>query len=454
MITIKVKRVSTFSIVAAAVLGACCIALFSFGAQEFHTYQNTSTIYVECEKSVQKLMETSSYLTNQTRLAVLTGDLAYAKDYCEEVEVTQRREQALETLREHYEGTEAFEQLQTALNHSNELVETEKYALRLAMSAAGVKDDDLPEGVRTVELTAADAALSSEAKHLLAEDLVSNSDYTNAVAQITNAVRESSNALLDQTQNAQGRASTIFADTYKKLAFIVIVFIAITLVTCAILRHLIVEPLESYGKSIRENRPFEVAGADELRVLARTYNEVFEENEERQQLIRHQAEHDPLTDLLNRGSFDRLLALYEKDGASFALILIDVDTFKQVNDGYGHAVGDKILRRVAGLLKTTFRNIDHVCRIGGDEFAVIMVQMTSGLAYTIAEKVDAMNQQLLAGEDGLPGVSLSVGIAFTDRENPGEDLFKDADSALYRTKENGRCGYTFYGEGDGGGREA
>ena len=399
-------------------------------------------------------METSSYLTNQTRLAVLTGDVAYAKDYCEEVEVTQRREQALETLREHYEGTEAFEQLQTALNHSNELVETEKYALRLAMSAAGVKDDDLPEGVRTVELTAADAALSSEAKHLLAEDLVSNSDYTNAVAQITNAVRESSNALLDQTQNARGRASTIFADTYKKLAFIVIVFIAITLVTCAILRHLIVEPLESYGKSIRENRPFEVAGADELRVLARTYNEVFEENEERQQLIRHQAEHDPLTDLLNRGSFDRLLALYEKDGASFALILIDVDTFKQVNDGYGHAVGDKILRRVAGLLKTTFRNIDHVCRIGGDEFAVVMVQMTSDLAYTIAEKVDAMNQQLLAGEDGLPGVSLSVGIAFTDRENPGEDLFKDADAALYRTKENGRCGYTFYGEGDGGGREA
>ncbi len=450
MVTIKVKRVSTFSIVAAAVLGACCIALFSFGAREFHAYQNTSTIYVECEKSVQQLMETSSYLTNQTRLAVLTGDMAYAKDYCEEVEVTQRREQALETLREHYEGTEAFDQLQAALNHSNDLVGTEKYALRLAMTAAGVSDDDLPEGVRMVELTAADAALSSEEKHLLAEDLVSNSDYTNAVTQITNAVRESSDALLDQTQNAQGRASTVFADTYKKLAFIVIVFIAITLVTCAILRHLIVEPLESYGKSIRENRPFEVAGADELRVLARTYNEVFEENEERQQLIRHQAEHDPLTDLLNRGSFDRLLALYEKDGASFALILIDVDTFKQVNDGYGHAVGDKILRRVAGLLKTTFRNIDHVCRIGGDEFAVVMVQMTSDLAYTIAEKVDAMNQQLLAGEDGLPGVSLSVGVAFTDRENPGEDLFKDADSALYRTKENGRCGYTFYGEANGG----
>ena len=454
MITIKVKRVSTFSIVAAAVLGAICVVLFYFGTIEFRAYQDASNNYVECEKAVETLKETSAYLTSQTRLAVITGDVSYARDYCHEVEVTQQREQALETLRERYENTTAFERLQDALDHSNELVVTEKYALRLAMSAADVKDDDLPESLRAVELTAADAALDAEAKHHRAEDLVSNSDYTSAAAQVTNAVRESSNALLEQTQNAQGRAATIFSDSYKKLAFVVIVFIAITLVTCAILRHLIVVPLESYNKSIRENSLFEVAGAEELRVLARTYNEVFEENEERQQLIRHQAEHDPLTDLLNRGSFDRMLALYEKDGASFALILIDVDTFKQVNDGYGHAVGDKILRRVAGLLKTTFRNIDHVCRIGGDEFAVVMVQMTSDLAYTIAEKVDAMNQQLLAGEDGLPGVSLSVGIAFTDRENPGEDLFKDADSALYRTKENGRCGYTFYGEGDGGGREA
>ncbi len=451
MVTIKVKRVSTFSTIAAAVLGICCVVLFYFGTLEFQAYQNASTIYVECEKAVQALKETTSYLTNEMRLAVLTGDVTYAKDYCHEVDVSQQREQALETLRLHYDGTAAFTRLQTALDRSNEQVETEKYAMRLAMASAGIKDSDLPESLRAVELTAADAALDAEAQHHRAEDLVSNSSYTEAATQITNAVRESSNALLEQTQNAQGRAASIFSDTYKKLAVVVLVFIVLTLVACAIARRMVVVPLESYNASVRENRLFEVCGADELQVLARTYNEVFEENEERQQLIRHQAEHDPLTDLLNRGSFDRLLALYEKDEAPFALILIDVDTFKQVNDGCGHAVGDKILRRVAGLLKTTFRSIDHVCRIGGDEFAVVMVQMTSDLAYTIAEKVDAMNQQLLAGADGLPAVSLSVGIAFTDRENPGEDLFKDADAALYRTKENGRCGYSFYG---GAGREA
>ncbi len=160
--------------------------------------------------------------------------------------------------------------------------------------------------------------------------------------------------------------------------------------------------------------------------------------------MKHQAEHDPLTGALNRGSFDRLLELSEKDGVDFALLLIDVDTFKSVNDTCGHAAGDAILKDVAEQLTTEFRSVDHICRIGGDEFAVIMVNMTSDLAYTIEEKISAINQHLSAPKDGLPAVSLSVGAAFTDRENPAPDLFKDADSALYYTKEHGRHGCNIY----------
>ena len=84
-------------------------------------------------------------------------------------------------------------------------------------------------------------------------------------------------------------------------------------------------------------------------------------------------------------------------------------------------------------------------RIGGDEFAIIMVNMTSDLAYTVTEKISEVNRNLSAPEtDEIPPVSLSVGVAFTDRENPGESLFKDADAALYYTKENGRSGCHFY----------
>ena len=73
-----------------------------------------------------------------------------------------------------------------------------------------------------------------------------------------------------------------------------------------------------------------------------------------------------MTGLLNRGTFDSILNLYVKDENNFALILIDVDTFKSINDTYGHAVGDVILKKVADLLTVTFRSIDHICRIGGD----------------------------------------------------------------------------------------
>lgn len=75
-----------------------------------------------------------------------------------------------------------------------------------------------------------------------------------------------------------------------------------------------------------------------------------------------------------------------------------------------------------------------------------MVVMTGDLRYTIEEKTSAINEQLARPEDGMPKVSLSVGVAFADRPNPGESLFKDADQALYHTKEHGRNGCTFYGD--------
>ena len=90
---------------------------------------------------------------------------------------------------------------------------------------------------------------------------------------------------------------------------------------------------------------------------------------------------DSLTDLLNRGSFDRVLDIYVGGERPFAMILVDVDTFKSVNDTYGHSTGDEILKKVADRLKRAFRTIDYVCRIGGDEFAIIMVEMTSSSSF-------------------------------------------------------------------------
>ena len=133
------------------------------------------------------------------------------------------------------------------------------------------------------------------------------------------------------------------------------------------------------------------------------------------------------------------------DTKHMALILIDVDYFKTVNDTYGHAVGDRVLKRVAELLKTSFRSVDVLCRIGGDEFAVIMTRANSSMSQLVLNKMNRVNEILQHPKDDLPPVSLSVGIAFSDREEPEGDIFSDADSTLYKVKEAGRKGCAVFG---------
>lgn len=162
------------------------------------------------------------------------------------------------------------------------------------------------------------------------------------------------NSLIRLTRNRQGRASTIFSDMYLKLEISIVVLVAMMLVICMLVRKLVVQPLVSYNESIKLGEIFPVIGAAELQNLAETYNKVYQENQETQKIIRHQAEHDSMTDLLNRGAFEKILNIYENGEPNFALILVDVDTFKSVNDTHGHAMGDKILKKVSKLLKDAF----------------------------------------------------------------------------------------------------
>ncbi len=154
--------------------------------------------------------------------------------------------------------------------------------------------------------------------------------------------------------------------------------------------------------------------------------------------LSHEASHDRLTGLFNRSAYEMMLESVDKD--HMALILVDVDYFKSVNDTYGHDMGDRVLKRVADVLKHSFRSVDVICRIGGDEFVVIMTRADSTMRDLVRNKIARANEILRNPTDDLPPVSLSVGVAFSDRENPKGDIFKDADTALYRVKEAGRNG--------------
>ena len=169
---------------------------------------------------------------------------------------------------------------------------------------------------------------------------------------------------------------------------------------------------------------------------------VFEENRRTHERLTYGNMHDALTGLYNRSAYDFMR--HDLDMSRNALLLVDVDRFKSVNDTYGHDVGDLVLKCVAEMLRYSFRSTDLVFRLGGDEFVVIMSNVDSSMRQQVKTKIDQANVMLQKPKDDLPPTSLSVGVAFADRENPDGDIFKDADTALYRVKEAGRCGCYIY----------
>ncbi|MBS9404287.1 diguanylate cyclase [Halomonas sp. TRM85114] len=161
-------------------------------------------------------------------------------------------------------------------------------------------------------------------------------------------------------------------------------------------------------------------------------------------LRRWEAEHDPLTGLLNRRGFERRLeeamAEWRKTGTPSALILFDLDHFKPVNDEGGHALGDEMLRRIAQVLAREVRRSDYVARQGGDEFAVLLPSCTLAQAERIADTVRCSVREVYVVCEGREfRVSLSVGVtAFHDSDHSTATLMARADAASYRAKAAGR----------------
>lgn len=154
---------------------------------------------------------------------------------------------------------------------------------------------------------------------------------------------------------------------------------------------------------------------------------------------------DELTGLLNRRAFNARLAeevaRAERHGTPFSLIMLDLDSFKDVNDSYGHAAGDALLRSVGVLLNSEIRVMDHAVRYGGDEFALILPSTTKTDAWAVAEKIRAALRGLRvdSGDGRRLRTAASVGVAAYGQENhTAEKLLEAADAALYRAKRHGR----------------
>jgi diguanylate cyclase (GGDEF)-like protein len=165
----------------------------------------------------------------------------------------------------------------------------------------------------------------------------------------------------------------------------------------------------------------------------------------------HEALHDPLTGLPNRNLFlDRLqhaLSVAARRQTSIAVLFLDLDQFKLVNDSLGHAAGDELLAAVAPRIEEALRPGDTVARFGGDEFAVLAEDIGNEHGATrIAERIAETLARPFILREREHFVSASIGIAIGEGNEAPEALIRDADSALYRAKEHGRGGYEIFDE--------
>ena len=172
-----------------------------------------------------------------------------------------------------------------------------------------------------------------------------------------------------------------------------------------------------------------------------------------EQRLTHQATHDGLTGLPNRPHLlERLSAAIERarhgDGQEFAVLFLDLDRFKLVNDSIGHAAGDELLVEVARRITSTVRTNDVVSRLGGDEFAVL-IEYADGLdsARDLSQRILSVlgRPMWVAGRELFPSASLGIA-AWHPRYRNGEELLRDADAAMYRAKAQGRDRFAVFDE--------
>lgn len=439
---IRQSRVNAVLIAAAALI---IIALLYAAYRTDLSFQRTQQAmerYMICRQDADLFKQASDSLTDEARSFVVTGDRVHVLNFVEELETARQREKMTDDA-----GLWGLEEnsrryLDEALNHSNELVQAESYALRLMI--AGMDDDpaDFPDQISSILLRDEDAALDRQAQKDAARDMLFSDAYNEKKRVIDQNVELSISALAENSRQEMAGSAKQFNSVLRRETVLIVVLLALVLSAVLLTTVLILRPLYRNIRHLDRREKMPVKGAYEMRHLARVYNDILAENAEQHEELSYTANHDALTGLYNRAAYEK--AYQALRGSNVGVLVIDVDEFKRFNDTYGHTIGDLVLKRVAEALLSSFRSQDHISRIGGDEFCVIMRNAHSGMAELVRDKVRRINQVLAVPDQGTPSVSVSVGIAFWDRKNPTDDIFKDADTALYRIKGNGKSNCSVY----------
>lgn len=450
---VKIRNFNYAMVAVAVVLYGILLYLTVQVFTRYETMTAATDDYIRCEMDAAMVEMGSDDLTAAVRLYVVTGELRWADAYFEEANVNRGRDRGLEDLEQFHPDDEIQKYLEAALGYSNDLMEREIYAMALVAHVLGEPPDSLPAEMQAVVLSEADLALDKDGALARAEDLVFGDGYQDAKALIMNNIDFCLNSTLRNLENNHVSSTQELHTAILQQRVCITVLFVMNVMMFLFVAMLIIRPLHIYIQNIQDKKVLEITGAYEFKFLALTYNSIFELNAANEAVLRDQAERDALTRISNRCAFDRLEESLHEHPCPMTLAIIDVDRFKQINDTYGHAVGDQVLVKVAGMLTRCFRSTDFVARMGGDEFCVVVNGDSPEIQRMVKQKIEELNEMLRERGDGLPAISLSAGVAGAET-GLSSALGRRADKALYASKARGRAQCTLYTELDEKEREA
>lgn len=437
---ISLRKVFVFIIVAAVLI----FAFVFYNTMKITSIFNKMTDVVESHmvlsEAAHELLNASDYLTERVQRFTVNGDRRFMEEYFNEAFEENRREEAISKMSAAQAKPKALQNLMDAFEESKGLMQREYYAMKLVVAAKGY--NNYPEALKEVELSDKDKALSRREKMALATEMVLDDEY---YAQ-KNSIRESMKKSLEEidfaTYEAQNSAAANFTEELRELRLVIIFQTIGTLLIVWITAYLGIRPILKAVDGVRKGNPIKESGSQEFRYLAHTYNRMRDAHAKNFDKLKFKALHDELTGLYNRAGYDLVLPIV--DLSRTYMMLFDGDSFKEINDTYGHETGDKILIKLASVLKKNFRTDDYICRIGGDEFVVFMVDMDTSYEALVSGKIKRINEELADVSDGLPIVSVSVGIVHGSSIENREMFFEMADRAMYESKKSGKSKHTFY----------
>ena len=437
---VSISLVNLFFTILTAMVFCFILVISNNVKNRFDAVNEALDKFIVCQQSSAQIKEAADYLTDQARLFVVTHKHEYADAYIKELLETKRQEQAMEALESVCSKSDlALQRLKIALEQAQGLMDMEKYAMRLAFEVIG--NVKMPDQIAEIPIADKDKGAGKAKLQEIAVNNLFGDGYLIYKMRINVNCQLTVTAIEQQIKKELNVNADELGHNINRLRVLFLVLLIVNVLIFVAFGYLVIVPLGRFKSSIEQDQKLNVIGSLEFKNLAESYNEIYELKARQKMSLLKKAEYDALTGILNRRAFDQICQSSAEKKQKIALLLIDMDNFKGINDTYGHIGGDNALKALAAALKETFRESDYVARVGGDEFAAILPNCEPYGADAIKRKVASINERLSALNEG--PVSVSVGVAF-GALGYTQALYDKADKALYAVKEKGKRGCEVY----------